>query len=578
MKKIIIILLVFTTLIEITIAQEIKKSIFTESVIKEDFDSASDVFPTITTNENYFILDNGDYLLNRTNPTTQYLILANDIEAKDFLLRTTLRLGPTDNKKSSIGVVMKAQKNGKGAILVEINKKKRYRVRQLTGNNFINLSGKTRSDGWQKNKLIKGIDEQNTIEIRSENNIYDLYINGGYCTSFFVPNYEAGMFGLIIGSKTKARVSYFYVDETEVMKQEKDKLLQKIVSVDKDSIISLIQDKIEVNQKKLDEKIDSLNNLKNSLSNTKELNKKQEESIKRQKATIKDQESKIKQINLKISNMEKDLQSLNEKGKELSNQIEKQKNYSKKKDEEVVALNQKVSAIKKEKEELSEEIKKLNKDLKKSQDSYQKIKKDLYVSENKNTDLVKLQKKADMDIKRLNNKILEKGKLLSQLQEELGKRKDALVKLEDIKLLNNELTQNAEKLKNENKNLKDENNLLDKKLKEANIENQELKQLFIYKDFEVSGVNVRDVEKSLNEIKLVPSNDNEIFSVQIGVFQNKMTHTNFKNLDDVWYNETKHGTYVYLSGQFDSSFEATKHKNDLIDKGFTSSIVVKLTK
>ena len=62
-----------------------------------------------------------------------------------------------------------------------------------------------------KNSAINLVDEHNAIEIRSENNIYDVYTNNKYITTFFIPDYTNGSCGLIISPETKARVSYYYI-------------------------------------------------------------------------------------------------------------------------------------------------------------------------------------------------------------------------------------------------------------------------------------------------------------------------------------------------------------------------------
>merc|ERR1712224_1065761 len=57
-----------------------------------------------------------------------------------------------------------------------------------------------------------GVDEHNFVEIRSQNNVYDVYINSEYLTTFFIPDFSSGSCGLIISPATKARVSYYYIN------------------------------------------------------------------------------------------------------------------------------------------------------------------------------------------------------------------------------------------------------------------------------------------------------------------------------------------------------------------------------
>ena len=193
-------------------AQQISSDAYNKDVIHEDFNTEGKYFKIVTTTDNYFILDKGDYLLSRNNKDSEYAIIANNSSVTDFVIKTAVRIGPSANKKASVGIILKAQQDGKGAIIFEINKKREYRIKQLIGNNYQTLSGNAKQEGWVKNKLVNGVDEHNFIEIRSEKNIYDIYINSEYLTTFFIPDFTSGSCGLIISPATKARISYYYIN------------------------------------------------------------------------------------------------------------------------------------------------------------------------------------------------------------------------------------------------------------------------------------------------------------------------------------------------------------------------------
>ena len=193
-------------------AQQISSDNYNKEFIHEDFNQEGEYFKIVTTTDNYFIIDKGDYLLSRNNNESEYAIIANKSSASNFILKTAVRLGPSNNKKASIGIVLKAQQDGKGAIIFEINKKGEYRIKQLLGNTYKTLSGRSKHEGWVKSKTINGVDEHNFIEIRSENNIYDIYVNSDYLTTFFIPDYTNGSCGLIISPETKARVAYYHIN------------------------------------------------------------------------------------------------------------------------------------------------------------------------------------------------------------------------------------------------------------------------------------------------------------------------------------------------------------------------------
>ena len=129
-------------------AQQISSDAYNKDVIHEDFNAEGEYFKIVTTTDNYFILDKGDYLLSRNNKDSEFSIIANNSSVTDFVIKTAVRIGPSDNKKASVGIILKAQQDGKGAIIFEINKKRKYRIKQLIGNNYQTLSGNAKQEGW----------------------------------------------------------------------------------------------------------------------------------------------------------------------------------------------------------------------------------------------------------------------------------------------------------------------------------------------------------------------------------------------------------------------------------------------
>jgi hypothetical protein len=121
---------------------------------------------------------------------------------------------------------------------------------------------------------------------------------------------------------------------------------------------------------------------------------------------------------------------------------------------------------------------------------------------------------------------------------------------------------------------------LNKKISNLETTNAELKELFILKDFEANGVKPSDLIKRTN----APSSTKElkenskIYTVQFGVFMQVQAYSTLKILDEVWYEKSKYGTYVYLSGQFKNPKEATEHKNKVAALGYPNAFVVTLTK
>ncbi len=235
MEKLISTALLMCTLFLGNVAgQQILAEAYNKEKIHEDFNKAGDIFKIVTTTDNYFILDNGDYLLSRNNNESEYAIIASNSFSSNFILKTLLRIGPSINKEASIGIILKVQEDGKGALIFEINTNGEYRIKQLKGSSYHTLSGNNPNNSWIKNKIINGVDERNFVEIRSENNIYDVYVNNNYLTTFFIPDYASGYAGLIITAATKARISYFYLNE-----KNKDTQIESHLNDDDDEITTI---------------------------------------------------------------------------------------------------------------------------------------------------------------------------------------------------------------------------------------------------------------------------------------------------------------------------------------------------
>ena len=721
-----------TTLLFITIlssslnAQQISSTAYNKAVIHEDFNKEGDFFPIVTTTDNYFILDKGDYLLSRNNKDSEYAIIANNSSLTDFTLKTAVRIGPSNNKKASIGIIIKAQQDGKGAIIFEINKKGEYRVKQLLGNTYKTLTGLSKHEGWVKNKIINGVDEHNFVEIRTENNIYDIYVNSNYLTTFFVPDYTSGACGLIISPETKARISYYYLN----VKGENNSVAS-YVNENTPSTNATIE---ELNKKiiTLEENNATLNSL-----NT-EAREKQEEELetlreknKNQSEVTIEQEKEIASLNRTIT----DLKNKASKAETLANTIAENESLITKLTSEKNALTTEVSTLTTESNNLStknaelaavtiEQEKEIN-NLKanktstlQSKEKLEKENNELTTSvtslTNKNTELAAITIEQEKVITSLNttisslnsNKVdasatnkqltkkvealkqqitLEKSvsteltndlnkanssssskitKLTSEVQflktkaskltkenatlttdlsaeksahskTKNGLSKSITAKLAEIKALEAQLNTNNQQLKSAKKNgalakecaknaaslsaelkkvnkevttlqniknkhddvvnklnselsllkakqieLTTEVQTLNKELKNLETTNTELKELFILKDFEVNGVKPSELTKQTTtyttpkEIK----GNSKIYAVQFGVYMQVQPYSALKGLDEVWYETTEHGTYVYLSGQFKSPQEATAHKNSLASLGYPNAFVVTLTK
>jgi len=501
--------LISTTLLLITFlssslnAQQISLANYNKEFIHEDFNQEGEHFKTVTTTDNSFTLDKGDYFLSRNNNESEYAIIANNSSVSNFILKTAVRLGPSNNKKASIGIVLKAQQDGKGAIIFEINKKGEYRIKQLLGNTYKTLSGNSKYEGWVKNKIINKVDEHNFIEIRTENNIYDVYINSDYLTTFYLANYSNGSCGLIISPETKARIAYFHV------------------------------------------------NTKGDNTNT----------------TTSYAHENSNNTNTRTEGLE----NIITKNADLATvTIEQQK--------EIVSLKSEITDLK------STSSSSTNKQqTKKIDDLKQQVTIEKLVSTKIKNDLNKLNKSSNSKITKLTNEITTlKTQLKTTTNINTSLNRDLSTKLKTKKHddIVNDLNSQLSLLKNKQLELNTEVQALNTKISNLETTNIELKELFILKDFEMNGIKPSELTKQTNTYP-VPKEikgTSTIYAVQFGVFMQAQAHSTLKILDDVWYETTEHGTYVYLSGEFKNPKEATAHKNKVAALGYPNAFVVTLTK
>ena len=606
MKHLISITLLLITIISSSLnAQQISSTYYNQEFIHEDFNQEGEYFRIVTTTDNYFVIDKGDYLLSRNNNESEYAIIANNSSVSNFVLKTSVRLGPSNNKEASVGIILKAQQDGTGAIIFEINKKGEYRIKQLLGNTYKNLSGGSRNEGWVKSKIINGVDEHNSIEIRTESNIYDVYVNSDYLKSFFIPDYTNGLCGLIISPETKARIAYYHINT----KGGSITPASNYVSENTNNINTTIEE--------LNRKITTLeaNNAKLNSLNT-EAREDQEGELKslREKnndqATITiEQEKEIVSLKSSITDLKSKSTSASSTNKQLTKNID--------------ALKQQVTLEKSVNTSLKNDLNKVNKSsnskIRKLTTEVNTLKTQINTATNINTTLsanLSVEEIAHRKTKNgLSNSITNKSAEIKALEAQLNTTNQQLKSATKNAVLLKECTKNAftltAELKNTNQeitaleNIKNKHDdivnhlnsqltLLKAKQLELNTEAQalnkrisilettniELKELFILKDFEVNGVKPSDLTKQTNtyptpkELK----GNSTIYTVQFGVFMQVQANSTLKSLDDFRYETTEQGTYVYFSGEFKNPQEATAHKNKVAALGYPNAFVVTLTK
>ena len=123
-------------------------------LFEESFGELNEIWPVQTNNDNFFVFDDGEYFMNRTKKESPYAIISNwENDITSFRIRSSLMLGPVENTNQSIGIMCRASKDGKSAIIFELNKYHKFRVRQLVEGRYqiVTEEGK---DGWIKNITI----------------------------------------------------------------------------------------------------------------------------------------------------------------------------------------------------------------------------------------------------------------------------------------------------------------------------------------------------------------------------------------------------------------------------------------
>ena len=196
-------------------AQQTVHKKLNQILLEESFNELNDIWPVITNDDNFFVFDKGEYFMNRTKTETPYAIMANwQNDLISFSLRTSIMLGPAESSYQTLGLIFRASNDGQSALICDINKSHRFRIRQLMNGAYHIITNEGK-DGWIRNNVIKGINEYNDINIKTNGSDHDIFINGSLVYSFRIENLEAGSFGILIGPETKGRIDYFniYADE-----------------------------------------------------------------------------------------------------------------------------------------------------------------------------------------------------------------------------------------------------------------------------------------------------------------------------------------------------------------------------
>ena len=632
--------------------QEILVDDFTNQIVHENFYEKTDVFPIQKSGENFFIIDDNEYLVSRNNSNSEYAIILESDLISNFFLKTSVRLGPSKNKNASIGIIIKADTEFNRAIILEVNRKGEFRIKELSNDKYIFLTGKSRKNGWVRNKNINKENLHNEIEVRNKKNNLNFIVNGKIISSLEIQKFNKGYCGLLIGADSKARIKYYYLNSNgdekilknkteEIKKIEKEQISeektfensQEINAIKnknnslKESLKTLEALKLinsELEEKKLQlsninlESKNIINNKENQINQLEGIITEKEISAEKSKNTINDLKSELnikekeikteynKIIEVKNSNTEiieknnilkieilkntDEINKLQVQLKNTSSSLSAKEKKLKKEEAELVKLNSSHQISLEKIISKNSEIKLLNQNISNSNKTLESVKKknsqekELLINNKK-----KLEENLKKDITKISNQkdILvttnnEFKKIIKTQKENI---KDLKSKINDNKIASKANTEIINNLKSKNNKLSTSTIIHKKIILEQNqkITNQKninnnLKEIFVYKDFELNGIKPSSLIaekvgylKAMEEIVMKDS----IYSIQLGIFK---TNSNiFDNIQDVFL-ISSNNLYKYYCGEYFNLAEVSRRKNELLELGLNNIHIVKILK
>jgi hypothetical protein len=193
---------------------QLVKDDLTKMSFSDQFDDDKGFWRSVSTSDNLFVIQEGEYLLRRKNITSGYSIFTswkNTLTA--YSLVASMKLEEMKSEEASVGLIFMAQADGSGAFVFEFNQKGQYRLKQLVGINFRLLTGDAKTNGWVNSSALNPVNQYNQVEVRTSKRNYDIYLNQKYLLSFTEPAYKMGDIGIALGPGTKAKIDFINVYE-----------------------------------------------------------------------------------------------------------------------------------------------------------------------------------------------------------------------------------------------------------------------------------------------------------------------------------------------------------------------------
>lgn len=224
----------------LSVAQNVNK-VFETLKWDEQFKNIQGVWSQTSTAQNAFLQSPEGYNVWRKNESNGFFILPkNDLTFDFFEAELSFSFDKNVGKKQFGGIVLQAQEGGAGAILIELNRKKQFRVRRVSNNRISNVSDG--NDGWVKSKKIKG-NSTFVLKVVTKDRLYDVYVNGIFIYTFTEIEFTEGKIGIYIGQKSRANFTSLRVksdDDMDVfsskMSKSQDEILNETIVKLRESI------------------------------------------------------------------------------------------------------------------------------------------------------------------------------------------------------------------------------------------------------------------------------------------------------------------------------------------------------
>ena len=175
---------------------------FENVAVFDDFSYITNRWAQKSSSSERFIISDKKYTVSRVKNSYFSITLAKDVHSlSDFELITSIEVEKSkENSKASGGIVLKAQKSGNAALVIEINNKRQYRINALRNGVMKPLFGE-KNDGWIKSKYLNksGINE---VKIATKGGEYDVYFNNQFTRSFIETSFKSGRVGFFANAQS----------------------------------------------------------------------------------------------------------------------------------------------------------------------------------------------------------------------------------------------------------------------------------------------------------------------------------------------------------------------------------------